>query len=80
MIAHRYLPENDQTFKESVVVQSSLGELTQEEVCAELALGPDDKGGAGFCVKCLETLTSSTGQTLKRYCPLSSKERRRPIL
>lgn len=61
-----YAPELDEEFQESLVVQSSLGKSTQEEVCAELALGGDGK----FCVKCLETLTSTVGglsKTIKRF-------------
>lgn len=59
-----YQPELDETFQESVVVQSSFGTSTQEEVCAELALGGDGK----FCVKCLKTMeTGLEGQTIKFF-------------
>eukprot|EP01044_Picomonas_judraskeda_P012018 COSAG03_NODE_1687_length_3648_cov_10.546915_1_plen_1037_part_00 len=62
----QYNPDLDEEFQESLVVQSSLGKSTQEEVCAELALGGDGM----FCVKCLETLTSTIAglpKTLKRF-------------
>lgn len=62
----QYMPELDEEFQESLVVQSSLGKSTQEEVCAELALGGDGM----FCGKCLETLTSTVGglsKTIKRF-------------
>jgi hypothetical protein len=61
-----YKPELDDEFQESLVVQSSLGKSTQEEVCAELALGGDGM----FCVKCLEPLESVVGgvtKTLNRF-------------
>ena len=47
----RYDASADEHFQESIAVQSSLGASTQEEVCAELALGGDGAKNDEFVFK-----------------------------